>query len=272
MPVTQIKKSQAVREQVSKEEWETRVNLAACYRLMHVFGMTEMIANHISARVPGTEDHFLINPYGMLYEEITASCLIKIDLDGNILFNRDRLRHQPGGLRDPQRGARGAARRRLRDPHAHARRHGGVGDEVRAAAARADRDALRRHRLSRLRRPGAQPRRAEAPGRATSATRGDDPAQPRPADRSAPSIPEAFNNIFRLERACQLQVDDALVQHRARLPPDEVVQYDNLPDASPACAAAAACSSGRRCCGSSTKSILPIATDISGSALNQRAP
>ena len=54
MPVTQIKKSQAVREQVSKEEWETRVNLAACYRLMHVFGMTEMIANHISARVPGS--------------------------------------------------------------------------------------------------------------------------------------------------------------------------------------------------------------------------
>ena len=87
MPVTQIKKSQAVREQVSKEEWETRVNLAACYRLMHVFGMTEMIANHISARVPGTENQFLINPYGMLYEEMTASSMIKIDVDGNILFN-----------------------------------------------------------------------------------------------------------------------------------------------------------------------------------------
>ena len=88
MPVTQINpKKQSVREQVSKEEWETRVNLAACYRLMHEFGMTEMIANHISARVPGTEDQFLINAYGMLYEEMTASSMIKIDIDGKIIFN-----------------------------------------------------------------------------------------------------------------------------------------------------------------------------------------
>ena len=74
MTVTQLKKSNPpVREQVSAEEWETRVNLAACYRLMHEYGMTEMIANHISARVPGTHDQFLINAYGMLYEEMTAS-------------------------------------------------------------------------------------------------------------------------------------------------------------------------------------------------------
>src|SRR5260370_23466460 len=52
-----------------------------------MYGMTEMIANHISCRVPGSDNHFLINPYGMLYEEIDASCLIKIDLDGNIIFN-----------------------------------------------------------------------------------------------------------------------------------------------------------------------------------------
>jgi ribulose-5-phosphate 4-epimerase/fuculose-1-phosphate aldolase len=66
MTITQLKKGkQAVRDQVSAEEWETRVNLAACYRLMHEYGMTEMIANHISARVPGTHDQFLINPYGI---------------------------------------------------------------------------------------------------------------------------------------------------------------------------------------------------------------
>src|SRR5258706_6980070 len=88
MPVTQIaKKTQSVREQVSKEEWKPRFNLADCYRLMHEFGMTEMIANHISARVPGTDNQFLINPYGMLYEEMTASSMIKIDVDGNIIFN-----------------------------------------------------------------------------------------------------------------------------------------------------------------------------------------
>src|SRR5260221_947233 len=82
-----IKVVKSVREQVSAEEWQTRVDLAAGYRLTAMYGMTEMIANHISCRVPGTHDHFLINPYGMLYEEIDASCLIKVDLNGNIVFN-----------------------------------------------------------------------------------------------------------------------------------------------------------------------------------------
>ena len=82
-----IKVVKSVREQVSAEEWQTRVNLAACYRLVALYGYTEMIANHISCRVPGTHDHFLINPYGMLYEEIDASCLIKVDCDGDTLLN-----------------------------------------------------------------------------------------------------------------------------------------------------------------------------------------
>ena len=77
----------SVRDQVTAEEWQCRVDLAACYRLMAHFGMTEMIANHISMRVPGTHDEFLINPYGMLYEEMTASSMIKIDVEGKILFN-----------------------------------------------------------------------------------------------------------------------------------------------------------------------------------------
>jgi len=83
-----IKLVKSVREQVSAEEWSARVNLAACYRLTAMYGMTEMIANHISCRVPGHHDQFLINPYGMLYEEIDASCLIKVDVDGNVLFNQ----------------------------------------------------------------------------------------------------------------------------------------------------------------------------------------
>jgi len=76
----------SVRDEVSPEEWEARVNLAACYRLVALWGMDEMIANHISVRVPGAQDHFLINPYGYLYEEITASSLIKVDLDGNTVW------------------------------------------------------------------------------------------------------------------------------------------------------------------------------------------
>ena len=82
-----IKIVKSVREQVSAEEWQARVDLAACYRLVALYGYTEGIANHISARVPGSHDQFLINPYGMLYEEIDASSLVKIDVDGNVLFN-----------------------------------------------------------------------------------------------------------------------------------------------------------------------------------------
>src|SRR5438128_8482712 len=82
-----IKVVKSVREQVSEAEWQARVNLAACYRLTAMYGMTEMIANHISVRVPGTHDEFLINPYGMLYEEMTASSMIRIDIEGNVLFN-----------------------------------------------------------------------------------------------------------------------------------------------------------------------------------------
>ena len=74
-----------LRSDLSPEEWQARVDLAACYRLMDVYGMTDLIANHISMRVPGEPDHFLINAYGLLYEEITASSLLKIDHEGNIL-------------------------------------------------------------------------------------------------------------------------------------------------------------------------------------------
>ncbi|MDA1118140.1 MAG: class II aldolase/adducin family protein [Proteobacteria bacterium] len=70
-------------------EWAARVDLAACYRLVEWYGMADMMANHISARVPGEDNAFLINPYGMLYEEITASSLIKVDLDGTILAKPD---------------------------------------------------------------------------------------------------------------------------------------------------------------------------------------
>src|SRR5271157_972086 len=63
-------------------EWAQRVNLAACYRLVALYGWDDLIFTHISARVPGPEHHFLINPYGMMFEEITASSLVKIDLKG----------------------------------------------------------------------------------------------------------------------------------------------------------------------------------------------
>jgi ribulose-5-phosphate 4-epimerase/fuculose-1-phosphate aldolase len=81
-------RTKSLREQVSAEEWQTRVDLAACYRLVALYGMTDLVYNHITARVPASND-VLINPYGMLYEEITASSLIKIDLDGNTVLQPD---------------------------------------------------------------------------------------------------------------------------------------------------------------------------------------
>ncbi|MDJ0388806.1 class II aldolase/adducin family protein [Roseomonas sp. E05] len=78
-----------MRSKVSPEEWEARVDLAACYRLIAHYGMADMMANHISARVPGEGAAFLINPYGMMYEEITASSLVKVDADGKILAKPD---------------------------------------------------------------------------------------------------------------------------------------------------------------------------------------
>src|SRR5687767_9593317 len=77
-------KSTPVRERVSKEEWQLRVDLAAAYQLAAIFKWTDLIYTHFSARVQGTED-FLINPYGMMFDEITASNLVKIDSEGKIL-------------------------------------------------------------------------------------------------------------------------------------------------------------------------------------------
>lgn len=80
-------RTESMRNRVSPEEWETRVHTAACYRLVHHFGMDDLVYNHISARVPGEEGHFLINAYGMTYDEVSASSLVKIDFDGNVVLD-----------------------------------------------------------------------------------------------------------------------------------------------------------------------------------------
>ncbi|MFO1494085.1 MAG: class II aldolase/adducin family protein [Lysobacterales bacterium] len=74
-----------VRASVSAEEWQIRVDLAACYRLIAAYGWSDLVFTHISAKLPGPDEHFLINPYGALFEEITASSLVKVDLAGNIV-------------------------------------------------------------------------------------------------------------------------------------------------------------------------------------------
>ena len=76
----------SLKDRTEEQEWKTRVELAAAYRLVHRYGWaTTLIYNHISARVPGAEHHILLNPFGLRYDEVTASNLVKVDLDGKIL-------------------------------------------------------------------------------------------------------------------------------------------------------------------------------------------
>src|ERR671918_539932 len=160
----------SMRERVSPAEWQTRVDLAACYRLVHHFGMDDLVYNHITARVPGEEGHLLINAYGMTYDEITASSLVKIDFEGNIVQDSGTgygINHAGFVIHSA----------------VHAGRHGRVGDEVRAAAAHAELDVLLRRRLPRLRGAGGRPRRAETPGQRPRRLRRHVPAQPWPAGR-----------------------------------------------------------------------------------------
>lgn len=81
--------TQSLKHTVSEQEWQTRVDLAACYRIVAHYGWDDLIFTHISARVPGPEHHFLINPYGMMFDEVTASSLVKVDLQGNKVMDSD---------------------------------------------------------------------------------------------------------------------------------------------------------------------------------------
>lgn len=220
-PALQIHKP--VREQVSAAEWEVRVNLAACYRLMHEFGMVEMVANHISARIPGTHNEFLINPYGVLYDEITASSLIKIDLDGNVLFNATDYGVNQAGyvIHSAVHGAR-------HDVDCVIHTHTLAGMTVSAQE-----QGLLPIAQSAMRFSEIAYHDYEGP-----ALRLDERARlvQSLGDREVlilrnhglltvgDSIPECFNNHYRLERACQLQVMTLSCNAVLRLPPDEVVQ------------------------------------------------
>lgn len=83
---------------ISDAEWALRVDLAACYRLMAHYGWDDLIFTHLSVRVPGPDHHFLINPYGLLFDEITASSLVKVDVDGQLVEDSPGLGINPAGF------------------------------------------------------------------------------------------------------------------------------------------------------------------------------
>jgi ribulose-5-phosphate 4-epimerase/fuculose-1-phosphate aldolase len=218
-----IKVVKSVREQVSPEEWDARVNLAACYRLTALYGMTEMIANHISCRVPGHRDQFLINPYGLLYEEMDASCMIKVDVDGEVLFNATDYNvntagfvihsaihmakhdidcvahtHTPAGMAVSamECGLLPLAQTSMRFVHIGYHDFEGVADDV-GERERLVRD-LGDHEVMILRNHGLL-----AVGR---------------------TIPAAFSALWRLERACQVQVMALSCNTKLILPSSEILE------------------------------------------------
>ena len=226
MAVASLKPSQSVRDQVGPEEWQKRVDLAAAYRLVAYYGLDEMVANHISCRVPGSHTEFLINPYGMLYEQMHASCFIRIDLDGNELFNPTSYGVNQAGF-----VIHSAIHKARPDVDAIIHTHTIAGMAVSAMKCGilpvaqtsmrfADiayhdfegiaNDLDERERL--VRDLGS----AEAMvlrnhGLLTCGL----------------SIPEAFNNMFRLERSCQLQIAALSCNTELSLPPKSVVSHTN---------------------------------------------
>ena len=96
MAIAEKHADRSVRDLVSPEEWQLRVDIAACYRLIALEGWDDLVFTHISGRVPGAEGHFLINPFGMLFEEITASSLVKIDKQGDKVLESDYDANGPG--------------------------------------------------------------------------------------------------------------------------------------------------------------------------------
>jgi len=217
--------SRTLRERVSAEEWELRVQLAACYRLVARYGMTDLVYNHITARLPGPEHHILINAYGMLYEEVTASSLIKVDLGGNIIDKADHPysvnaagyiihsavhearddahcvihTHTPAGIAVSamEEGLLPLSQTAMRF-HGHVAYHDyegpafNRGEKTRLVAHLGDRNAmiLRNHGLL----------------------------------VCAPSIPQAFNLIYWLEQACRIQVQLLSCQRPLHRATPEVVE------------------------------------------------
>jgi ribulose-5-phosphate 4-epimerase/fuculose-1-phosphate aldolase len=216
--------SRSVRARVSAQEWELRVNLAACYRLVARYGMTDLIYNHITARVPGPEHHILINAYGMLYDEVTASSLIKVDLAGNIIDNGETQYsvNAAGYI------IHSAVHEARADAHCVIHTHTAAGISVSAmeeGLLPLSQTAMRFHgHLAYHDYEGPAFNRGEK-GRLV-AHLGDKSAmilRNHGLLACAPSIPQAFNLIYWLEQACRIQVQILSCQRRLHPAGDEVV-------------------------------------------------
>jgi len=219
-------RARSLRDRVSEKEWDTRVDLAACYRLVARYGMTDLVYNHITARVPGPEEHILINPYGMLYEEITASSLIKVDLDGNVVAKPDGIDYSVNAAGYVIHSAVHAARPDVECViHTHTRAGIAV-SALEEGLLPLSQTSMRFHgHLAYHDYEGPAFNRGER-------ERLVHDLGPRNAMilrnhgllACGPSIPQAFNLIYWLENACRIQVDVLACNRPLRLPGREVIE------------------------------------------------
>ena len=222
MAVHSLGKGKPVRQQVSAQEWEKRVDLAAAYRLVDLYGMTEMSANHISTRVPGEDNAFLINPYGLLYEQMHASCFIKLDLDGNILFNPTELGINKAGF-----VIHGAIHRARHDVDCVIHTHTVAGMAVSAMKCGLLPLAQTSMRFAKIGYHDYEGVAINTDEQARLVRDLGDHAGMILRNHGllavGGSIPEAFYNIFKLERACQVQVAALSCNVELQMPGAEVV-------------------------------------------------
>jgi ribulose-5-phosphate 4-epimerase/fuculose-1-phosphate aldolase len=222
MAVRSVSKGKTVRQRVTREEWERRVDLAAAYRLMDVYGMTELSANHISTRVPGEEGAFLINPYGLLYDQMTASCFIKVDLAGNILFNPTELGINKAGY--IIHSAIHEARHEV-DCVIHTHTIAGMAvSAMKCGLLPLAQTAMRFAKIGYHDYEGVAIDAAEK--KSLVRDLGEHAGmilRNHGLLVVGASIPEAFYNIFKLERACQVQVAALACNVELQMPPAEVV-------------------------------------------------
>ncbi len=223
MSVRQLKPGRSVREQVSAEEWQKRVDLAACYRLIDLYGMTEMTANHVTTRVPGEDGAFLINPHGLLYDQMTASCFIKIDLDGNVLFNPTEYGVNRAGF-----VIHSAIHREKHEIDCVIHTHTIAGMAVSAMECGLLPLAQTSMRFARIAYHDYEGVVLNLDEQARLlANLGDHEGmilRNHGLLVACASIPEAFNSIYRLERACQVQVAAMAANTKLTIPPPDVVE------------------------------------------------
>jgi ribulose-5-phosphate 4-epimerase/fuculose-1-phosphate aldolase len=220
-----VLKIPSMKDQCTPAEWRARVDLAACYRLIEHYGMADMMANHISSRVPGEDGAFLINAYGMMYEEITASSLITIDIDGNTIFNP----HADLGINKAGYVIHSAVHAARRDVgcviHTHTRAGMAV-SAMKCGLLPLSQTAMRCMPVTYHDYEGPaldldeRVRLVKDLGQASSMI-----LRNHGLLTASPTAAEAFNTMYSLEMACKAQVDAMAANTELTQPPADVVEH-----------------------------------------------